>query len=43
MNKRIFTGSDIDTGGIIIIPSPIKMLETIKSINRNGRNSTKPI
>ena len=43
MKNIIFIGSDIITGGSIIIPKLIKMDATIISITRNGKNIRNPI
>ncbi len=40
--SRIFTGSDIITGGTISIPIDIRLLATTMSMIRKGTYSTKP-
>src|SRR5262245_40064416 len=41
-NSSTFSGSEIDTGGTIIMPSAISTAATTRSISRNGRKMTKP-
>jgi len=43
MNSNILKGRDIITGGSIIIPMDIRVLETTMSITRNGIYIKKPI
>src|SRR3954447_14045487 len=43
MNRRILNGSEMKTGGSIIIPIDINVDETTRSMIRNGRKIRKPI
>src|SRR3954452_15739140 len=43
MNSRILNGSEMKTGGSIIIPIDINVDETTRSMIRNGRKIRKPI
>ena len=42
-NSRILNGSEMKTGGSIIIPIDISVELTTRSITRNGRKIRKPI
>ena len=43
MNSRILNGSEMKTGGSIIMPIDINVEETTRSMIRNGRKIRKPI
>jgi hypothetical protein len=43
INNNILNGNEIITGGSIIIPIDIKVLDTIISITRNGTYIINPI
>ena len=43
MNSRILNGSEMKTGGSIIMPIDINVDETTRSMIRNGRKIRKPI
>ncbi len=36
--ERILKGSEIDVGGSIIMPIAMTMVETIRSMTKNGQN-----